>query len=304
MSTFLRETRTGCARSLLIQVLAVLIVVPLACVLIFVPLTLVNRSDASIWWLIVPAGLFLLILLGGGIGALVLVLSRRTRQADALFTPLGLVGSPYSLFFRQYHGTVQGRSVAVYYYRGPTLEIDVETPLQTRLAVTGKDADTMFLVRLLDRDPLALDDPKLSAFTALGLDEAWSRDLLAQTRTPGLLQRLIRFEGAFTRRHVILRPGWLRLHLFGSRNLLDFTLDVTPDQARQWLDDLLALLRLAESLPAPQVTDEESAAERMARSIRDSNPYLAPGIIVGAIVAVIGCAIAIGVAAFLFAAAQ
>jgi hypothetical protein len=294
----------GCTRSLLIQVIAVLIVVPLVCVLVFLPLTLVGRSDLSIWWLIIPVSLFLLISLGGGIGTLVLVLSRRTRQTDALFTPLGLVGSPYSLFFRQYHGVVQGRDVAVYYYRGPTLEIEVETPLQTRLGATGQHADTNALARLLNRQPLSLADPALSAFAVFGLDEAWSRELLAQTETPGLLQRLIHFEGSFTRRQVLLRPGWLRLHLFGSRNLLDFTLDVAPDQVHQWFDGLLALLRLAEGLPAPQVTAEESPAERMARSIRDRNPYLVPAITVGAIVVIFFCAIAIGVAAFLWATAQ
>ena len=151
MSTILRETRMGCLRSLAIQAIAALIVVPLSCVLIFIPLALVSRSDLSIWWLIIPAGLFLLVVLAGGPGMLALVLSRRTRQLDALFTPIGLAGSPYSLFFRQYHGTVQGRQVAVYFYRGPSLEIDVETPLQTRLAVTGQHADTNALARLLNR---------------------------------------------------------------------------------------------------------------------------------------------------------
>ena len=294
----------GCLRSVFIQVIAVLIVVPLACVLIFIPLTLVSRSNLSIWWLIVPAGLFLLILVGGGIAALVLALSRRTRQLDALFAPLGLAGSPYSLSFRQYHGTVRGRSVAVYSYRGPALEIEIETDLQTRLAVTGQHADTNAIARLLNRQPLSLTDPALSAFTAFGLDEAWSRALFAQTKTPGLLQRLIHFEGSFTRRQVILRPGWLRLHLFGSRNLLDFTLDATPDQVQQWFDDLQALVRVAEGLPAPQVTAEESSAERMARSIRSRNPYLVPAITIGVMGVVFLCATAIGVVAFLWAMAQ
>jgi hypothetical protein len=294
----------GCLRSVFVQVIAVLIVVPLACVLIFIPLTLVNQSDLSIWWLIVPAGLFLLILVGGGIGGLVLVLSRRTRQLDALFAPLGLVGSLYSLTFRQYHGTVQGRNVAVYFYRGPALEIDVETDLQTRLAVTGQHADTNAIARLLNRQPLALTDPALSVFTAFGLDEAWSRELLAQEETPDLLERLIHFEGAFTRRHVILRPGWLRLHLFGSRNLFDLTLDAMPEQVQQWFDDLMALVRIAEALPAPQVTAEESSAERMARSLRSRNPYLVPLITIGVILAVFFCAIAVGVVAFLWAMAR
>jgi hypothetical protein len=291
-------------RSLAIQAIAVLIVVPLSCVLIFVPLALVNRSDLSIWWLIIPVSLFLLIVLGGGLGTLVLVLSRRTRQLDGLFTPLGLTGSPYNLSFRQYHGAVQGRNVAVYFYRGPALEIDIETALQTRLAVTSQHADTMAFASLLNRQPLSLTDPALSAFTAFALDEEWGRELLAQRPVPDLLQRLINFEGSFTRRQVILRPGWLRLHLFGSRNLLDLTLDATPDQVYQWFDDLQALVRIAEGLPTPQITAEESSAERMARSIRSRNPYMMPAITVGAIVAAFLCAAAIGVITFLWAVTQ
>ena len=297
MSTFLRETQTGCLRSLVIQVIAVLIVVPLGCVLIFLPLTLVTRSDLSIWWLIIPASLFLLILVGGGIGALVLVVRKRIHHTDALFAPLGLEGKPYSMFFRQYRGSLGERQAETYFYRGPTLEVDISTPLQTRLAVTGQHADTLAFARLMNREPLVLTDPALGEFTAFGLDETWSKQLLAQPGVADLLRRMISFEGSFRRRHVILRPGWLRLQLFGSRNLLNFTLDVTPEQVQGWTDDLQTLARIAERLPAPQATAGESSAERMARSIRDRNPYLIPAITVGVILLMSVCAVAIGAAA-------
>jgi hypothetical protein len=304
MSTMLSEAGRGCGRSLVIQVIAVVIVVPLACLLIFLPLSFVSRSNLSIWYLIIPASLFLLILFGGGAGAMAFVFTRRARHLDTVFTPLGLTGQLYQMFFRQYHGSVEGREVGVYLYRGPSLELDISTSLQTRLGVTQQQRDTLFLARLFNREPLSLTDPALDGLTVFALDEDWTRKLLARPGVPELLQRLAAFESSFTRRHVLLRPGWIRLHLFGSRNLLDFKFDITPEQGRQWLDDLATLARIAESLPAPQITDEESSAERLASSLRNRSPYLVPAITVGVILAVILCSVAVGVAAFLFASAQ
>jgi hypothetical protein len=304
MSTFLQERLTGCGRSLTIYLIAVLIAVPLVCLLVFVPLLLVGRFDLSPWYLIIPAGLFLLILWGGAPAVIVLVLYRRARHLDTVFTPLGLTGRVYQLFFRQYRGATEGRQVDVCLYRGPSVEMDISTPLQTRLGVTGQHADTLALSRLLGREPLPLADPTLDGLTVFALDETWTRTLLAQPEVPDLLRRLIAFEGSFTRRHVLLRPGWLRLHLFGSRRWLDFTFDIAPEQARLWLDDLLALARIAESLPAPQVTAEASSAERFAQSLRSRNPYLVPAIVFGVFLVTLLCALAIGAVVFVWATTQ
>ena len=56
-------------------------------------------------------------------------------------------------------------------------------------------------------------DPALSGLRVFALDEAWTRSLLADHRTPGLLQRLIKFEGAFLVRQVQLLPGSFVLRL-------------------------------------------------------------------------------------------
>jgi hypothetical protein len=304
MSTFIQERLMGCGRSLTIYLIAVAIVVPLICLLIFVPLWLVGRFDLSPWYLIIPAGLLLLILWGGGAGAIALVLHRRARHLDTVFTPLGLTGRVYQLFFRQYRGAAEGRQVDVCLYRGPSVEMDVSTPLRTRLGVSGRYADTLALSRLIGREPLPLADAALDDLSVFALDEAWTRTLLAQPEVPGLLRRLIAFEGSFTRRHVVLRPGWLRLHLFGSRRWLDFTFDIAPEQARLWLDDLLALARIAESLPAPQVAAEESSAERFAQSLRSRNPYLIPAIVLGGFLLMLLCGLAIGAVVFVWAVAQ
>ena len=100
MSTMFQEYGRGCGRSMVIQLIAVAIVIPLACVLIFIPLGFVGQGGQSIWFLIIPASLFLFILFGGGLAFVVVVMYRRIRELDALFTPLGLTGSLYQMFFR------------------------------------------------------------------------------------------------------------------------------------------------------------------------------------------------------------
>jgi hypothetical protein len=301
LSRFAREAGTGCARGATVQIVALAIVVPLFCILILLPLGLVTRLDLDLAWLIVPAGLFLLLLFGGGFGGFAWVLARRRKHLDAVCKPLGLSGSPYQMFFRQYHGAVAGRPVAVYFYRGPAVEVEVESSLGTRLAVTEGDAETSFLARLFDREPLTLDDPAMDGLAVMGLDEGWARQLLARPEVPALLRRLVTFPGSYTRRHVILRPGSLRLFLFGSGRLLDFNFDVTAEGLKGWLEDLLALIEAAEALPQPQVTDEESSAERLARRMRERNPYLLPAITAGVMAVFLCLAVVIAVVAVMLA---
>ena len=192
MSKFLSAVSKDYARSLVITLISVLVVVPLSCLLIFVPLGIVTRSNASIWWLIVPAGLFLLIMIGGGWGALGLSLYRRKRWLDNVFNPLGLTGSAYMLSGRQYHGAVQGREVTARFYRGPTLELHVNTLLQTRLGIGEKSQVGLAVAGLFNRQPLPLDDPDLDALSIFALDEDWARMLWTDPEAKALLQRLMR----------------------------------------------------------------------------------------------------------------
>jgi hypothetical protein len=289
---------------LVTQAIAVAIVLPLGCILILIPMWLVLKLEFSIWWLAIPAALYALILVGGGIGFLFFSIYRRSRHLDEAAAPLGLTGSGYQLFYRQYQGRLSGRDVGVYFYRGPTVEIDIPTDLQTRMGIAQRQSGTMSLAGMLGQEPLTLSDPELSDLAVFSIDETWARLLLDQSGTPGLLQRLITFEAAYTYRQVILQPGLLRLRLFGSRNLLDFRFDITPDRLSALVDDLLALVQIAESLPEPQVKAEETSAERAARSLRAGNPNLMVAITIGMVLAMVLCFGAIGVIAFIWAMAQ
>ena len=304
MSGVLQEGQRGCWRILTIQAISILIVLLLGCGLILIPFWLVNRFELSIWWLIIPAGLFLIILIGGGIGWMAYTLYRQARQLDAAAAPMDLTGVPYQLFYRQYHGKVGGRDIAMYFYRGPTVEIDIPVAVQTRLGISERRAELLPLAGLLNRKPLALADPALADLAVFSLDENWAGEFLRQPGVTGLLQQLIQFEGAFTSRQVLLRPGWLRLRLFGSRNWLDFTFDVGPEQMQGWLDALLALSQTAESISAPQATDDESSMEQAARAFRSQNPNRIIAITAGLVIAMLCCFGVIGIAAFLWAMAQ
>jgi hypothetical protein len=239
-------------RSLIITLISAAIAIPLICALIFVPLAIASRTDdttSALLIMIIPATCFFLILFGGGIGALFFVLRRRANQYDALFTPLGLEGKTYMISGRQYQGTVQGRQVDARLYRGPALDIRVDTTAQARLSIANSDAVSLTLARTFGRKPLELNDPALSGITVFAPDESWAISLLINPEVKALLPQLILGESSFLMRQIHLEPGKLRLFLYRNKGLFKFT--ITPEQAEQWLNGLLSLARIAESLPSP-----------------------------------------------------
>ena len=252
-------------RGAVIGLISTFVALPLICALIFVPLWIFNQSDGNIWILIVPAALFLLILYGGAFGAIAWTFYQRKRWLDRVFTPLGLEGSAYMLSGRQYQGTVGGREVTARFYRGPTLDLYLSTPLQTRLGIGEKSRVGTAVAGLLHHEPLSLENPDLDALSVFALDENWARSLLADPKARALIQQLMKAGDSWAlMQQVHLQPGMFHLHLYRNKNL--FRYGIEPEEAQEWLGGLMALARIAEGLPAPQVTDEESGAERLVRS--------------------------------------
>mgnify|MGYP001112698118 CR=1 FL=1 len=66
---------------------------------------------------------------------------------------------------------------------------------------------------------------------------------------------------------------------------LEFNANVEPAQVQQWFDDLLALASIAESLPAPQTTAQETSVERLAHSMRKPSAtlWIAAAVVVGVV---------------------
>jgi hypothetical protein len=255
----------GCRLYLLVAAL----VVPLGCVCIGVPLYVVQNGTyddtTTLLIMVVPMAGFFLLVMGGSLGFAAWMIRSRQRQLDDAFTPLGLAGSMYLLNGRQYHGTAGGRRVDAYFYRGPTLDIYLGTPLKTRLGIGTKDTVGQAVAGLMNRRSIALDDPSLRHLSVFPLDEAWSRALLADPTARAALLRLTADEGPFELRQVILQPESLRLRLHHTRQS-----HVTPENVRQWFNDLLTVARAAEGLPPPQQTAEASGLERTTRSNRNA----------------------------------
>ncbi len=270
MSTVGKDMARGCGRAMIIRVIAIAIGFPLGCALVVTPLWLVTTFDLPPWLLLVSAGLFLLLMFGGAGAAFGIVLYRRKQMLDAAFCPLGLEGKAYLSFFRQYHGTISDRQVDVYLARGPILQVEVGTSLQTRLGVTGAHGDTRFLAGLTNQSTLPVADPSLTVFPH---DEEWTRALFDNPYALEIFKRLTALESTFTRQQVILRPGTFQLLLSGNTQMLGFKLD--PAQTQVWVNDLLRLAHIAERQPAPTVTAELSSLEQTAYRVRKANPYLA-----------------------------
>ena len=294
MSKLLKAWSLAYGRSVVVGLIATAIIVPLGCLLVFVPLWLVTRADLSMWVLIVSASVYVLILNGGVFGTLIWILRRRRRRLDAAFTPLGLEGERYMLTGRQYRGTVEGRQARVLFYRGPMLELHLSTPLQTRFGVAEVGSTTPALARLFGREPLDLDDSDLSALRVYALDESWARSLVSDSKAGKLVKRLLSAGESWALvRQVVLGPGAFRLRLYRSKRLFDY--EITAAEARQWVDALLVLARVAEGLPAPTVMDEESSAERLVRTGGATRVGL---IVVALLVGVPTCVLALAAAAF------
>jgi len=195
---FARGGVRGCQRYLIIWVLAAVIFFPLFCCLVALPLWYVsNNSEASIWYLVIPLILLLVILFGGGALAILLIISSRKRELDALFTPLGFTGKMYNIWYRQYHGVLHGRTVNVYFSRGPLMQVEITSSLQTRMGITGQFLDTQIFSGLLNKQPLVLSDPALSGLSVYAHDEHWTRQLLAEPQAQTLVNRLVKTEGWF-----------------------------------------------------------------------------------------------------------
>ncbi|MEN8242800.1 MAG: hypothetical protein ABFS17_12820, partial [Chloroflexota bacterium] len=73
----------------------------------------------------------------------------------------------------------------------------------------------------------------------------------------------------------------------------------TPEQGKHWFDQLLALVKIAEGLPAPKETMIESDWNEKARRGNLRTGWIV-GIVVGALVVIPGCIVIMTVLALLY----
>lgn len=267
MSNLFKEIGRGYTRGFVIWLAAAAIVVPLTCVLICFPLWLVTSRDLPVWILILSSAIFLALMFGAIPVVLVGTYLARKRKLDAVFLPLGMQGKMLHLLFRQYHGTVAGRQLGVYFYRGPILEIAVDTSLQTRLVAS--QTRPRAAADLLGEKPLPLDDPALAELQVYVADEQWAQRLIRQPEVPQLLLELTKPQDNFVYRHITLRPGKLTLMSAFNPRLFRFELD--PQETRGWVHEVISLAEKMEAVEPPAAAAKKTGFEELLDRSRRSN---------------------------------
>ncbi len=260
-------------RRLFVGCLSVLISVPVMCCCLFglfnfvLPFmdNLARRGDGNTAAIVLVGGglVALVLLLVVPVGVMLVIINQRARSLDALFTPLGLRGSMYLIFGRHYQGQLAGREADIYIFRGPTVELRLKTGALTRAQFFQRDSIPVGVSGALNKHPLS-PLPGLETYAVYALDEAWTRDWLADKQTVQAVQTLMTLGAEWAIfRSLELQPGEVVLHLYRSRQLFVSALPLAD--ARAWLAALETLAQSAEAQPAPAAAEPFRAASRQSR---------------------------------------
>lgn len=243
---------------------------------LLVPLGRMHRTPGSD-----PSGIFLPFGIGAFflmvLPALVAYLATRSRNArfDRMFGALGLAGFPYALQYRRYEGTYCGRRFQGFFSRGPRLALEADVAVWTRLGITAGSGDTKLLASLAGEKPIRFAVPAFDGLDVFGEEEAWVRRVLAEPGVPALLARLLRFQGPFARRQLVLRPGALNVTFHLSTAFLSWL--PSSAQVKDWADALVTLAEIAERVPPPEVQIAPTRLERQVDAGRRMGYAVNPG---------------------------
>lgn len=287
MERIARARGAGCLRSVALQLGLVVLVFSAAGVCAVaaaaVPLP---RGWQQYREFLFPLGLAALMLtlvagtaLWGGV-----TLYQRARRLDAAFQPLGLAGRAYLLNGRQYHGELAGRPVHVYFYRGPTLELYLDTRLRTRLGAAPRSGLGQAVSQIAGRPLFEIADPALAGLSFTAAEPDWARRALAEPAAAASLGRLLAPATAVELRTCALEPGAAHFSLRFVR--VDA---LTPEAVRGWLNDLLIMTQTWESAPPPAQTLEPSRLELTTRARRGALVWPVVGVALACGAAVIAC---------------
>jgi hypothetical protein len=281
----------GIVRGILTRGLVLVYVVGVCFAFFLVPLgRWGERSNPDPKELIVPIGLGALFLLVGPALVAAVATKRRNARFDSIFGPLGLAGFPFALQYRRYDGMLGGRRFQAFVSRGPRVVLEAGTGVPTRFGISADAEDTKLLAGLVGEKPICFAVPAFDGLVVFGKEEPWVRRLLAEPGVPALLSRLLRHEGPFARRQVVLRPGALTLTLQLSTAFLSWI--PSPEQARDWAEALVDLAEVAERVPPPTVLLAPTRLEQQIGSIRGVGLKVNPGVV--ALAAILATPLLIG----------
>lgn len=199
----------------------------------------------------------------------------RNGRFDGMFGALGLAGFPYAVQYRRYEGTYGGRRFQAFFSRGPRLALEADVAVWNRFGITAGSGDTKLLAALAGEKPIRFAVPAFDGLDVYGKDETWIRRFLAEPGVPPLLGRLLRFEGPFARRQLVLRPGALNATFHLSTAFLDWI--PSRAQVQDWADALVALAEIAERVPPPETPVAPTRLEQQVDSVRRMGFAVNPG---------------------------
>lgn len=276
MGRIVQSVAMSYVRGCLVSGLATIYVFTILVGFLLLPLGRMHRtagSDPKEIFLPLGIGAFFLLVLP----ALLAWFGFRARNAafDRMFGALGLAGFPYAVQYRRYEGTYGGRRFQGFFSRGPRLALEADVAVRTRFGITAGSGDTELLAALVGKPPIRFAVPAFDGLDVYGEEEAWVRRFLAEPGVPALLARLLRFQGPFARRQLVLRPGALNVTFHLSTAFLNWV--PSPAQVKDWADALVALAEIAERVPPPEVPIAPTRLEQRVDSVRRMGFAVNPG---------------------------
>ncbi len=272
---------TGCLRQVFVSGLVLLVIVialvGLVVLSVTLPLTTDQRSS------LIFAGLFAVIalLVVGVLAWGAVTIRQQAERLDKIFNPLGLTGKRYLVNGRQYHGSLQGRQVDIYFYRGPSLVIYVAAKINTRLSIDLKGSLSRVTSQHPTQPEVVTTDPDLVNLVIFSIDAHWGRDLLADPGAKSAILRLVGLQPGAEIHNLLFQPEAIELqvHHLDPANL-------TIEAVTAWMNDLFSLVRISESHTPPLETAKASSLERRVRMNRGDFTLLLLGVSCGIIAAV------------------
>jgi hypothetical protein len=219
--------------------------VSVVCLAIF--LVLIPMSDDSDTGMALLIGFGVLVILGLGammIAALFVVPMMRGRKFDSYFTPLGLSGRSYALFWRKYEGMIGGRQVSASVSRGLNVRLTIHSPVDARLGVGTRTGVGKAFGGLSNLTPVSLDYPELGGLMAWSRDERWARRLFDNQSVRAAFARLLSQQYGSELRSINIGAEGVLLMIAYSRLAV-----LNEESVKGWFDDLMKITEAAQVLP-------------------------------------------------------
>ena len=243
----LKTYGSGCARNIAFQIFSVVLVFGLFIIPALIAALWGGDRDTNFTFFIV---ILIGLMLAGIVGVIIWGLrSIRQRAAylDEVFAAWGLEGQPYLQNGRRYQGKLLGRQADIYFHRGPTLEINIAVPLNTRAAILFKSEIGNVGANLSGYEEVDLNDPIFRNLSLYALDANWMRNILHERAPRTAIRQLMRVTGAYELRQILVQPEGIKFML--RRIQLEA---INHKHMEAWVNDLRVLLEAIKTAPRPQ----------------------------------------------------